>query len=276
MMPSHDLDEIKIGVSEMQNLISIDGVAELRVRPSEIRMVLAAVSQGQTANECREKASARIAKIQSGWQAMGIAESDTFEDFISILPVYRYEEQQQNRITVLQEVLDHYRYQTNLHVKLADNSQAQQALNVAFESDVTDIISFDYWHPELNAARTEALQNALAAARQKADLILDAGLFPERPRLVNVRETHRTIFPSSKYQTFTNVIDQTVTLPYRYREDVPRISAPRPKTTFYGGLVLDGDSLSPDLPMKPEISVVSRVRLYFQAPFDFEDRDTDD
>ncbi len=124
-LPFHDFEVPDLSVSEAR-LIKVDGTAEIRVQPKEIRLVLAAVSEGQTANECKDQAARLVAAIRAGWQNIGIPEADTFEDFIGILPVYRYEEQTQQNLTVLQEVLDCFRYQTNLHVKLDDNDQARR------------------------------------------------------------------------------------------------------------------------------------------------------
>ncbi len=140
---------------------------------------------------------------------------------------------------------------------------------------MTDIIAFDYGHPDLETIKLQALQKALQAARVKSDVLFDPALFAHRPKLVNIRESQRTIFPASKYQSFSNTIDQVVVLPRRFREDIPRISAPRPQVTFYRGLVMDGDAISSRLPMSPEISVVSRVRLYYESPF-VEPPDDDD
>ncbi|MHB8972363.1 MAG: hypothetical protein ACYC3X_14045 [Pirellulaceae bacterium] len=50
------------------------------------------------------------------------------------------------------------------------------------------------------------------------------------------------------------------------RSDVPFIRAYRPRNTYYRGLNHDGDVQAAGLPMQPEISVVSTVRLYFESP----------
>ena len=148
----------------------------------------------------------------------------------------------------------------------------QQGQRIAFEFGVTDIISFDYWHSELEEVKSDALLKAMNVARNKSKVLLDPELFEMRPKLINLQEESQTIFPAQMYESYSNTIEQVVVLPYRYKENVPRISAPRPQTTFYRGPVVDGEALSPHLPMKPEISVVSRVSLYFESPHE----DTDE
>jgi hypothetical protein len=44
------------------------------------------------------------------------------------------------------------------------------------------------------------------------------------------------------------------------------IHAYHPRHTYYRGLFSNSDVQPHDLPMKPEISVVSTVRLYFKSP----------
>jgi hypothetical protein len=50
------------------------------------------------------------------------------------------------------------------------------------------------------------------------------------------------------------------------RRDISFIRAHRPQNTYYRGLRGDADKQPAALAMKPEISVVSTVRLYFESP----------
>ena len=50
-----------------------------------------------------------------------------------------------------------------------------------------------------------------------------------------------------------------------YGLSVDRCST-RPRNTYYRGLYTDGDMQPSELPMQPEISVISTVRLYFESP----------
>jgi uncharacterized protein YggE len=253
---------------EAENVITIDGTAEVRVEPTQLRMVLAAVSEAETANECSQQAKSVVSKIRQGWMAMGVPANDIFEDFIAILPVYEFEETKWQMIDALKERLVRYRLQTNLHVKLANEEQAHAAMKIAFAEGVTDIIAFDYWSSELDQAKVEALKKALKVAREKSDLLLSTELFPTKPKLINLTEDVRAIFPKQMYLSFENSVAQSVNTPYNWRDNVPRIFAARPRTTFYNGLELSGDAMSPELPMRPAISIVGQVKLYFEAPSD--------
>jgi hypothetical protein len=156
-----------------------------------------------------------------------------------------------------------YRMQTNVHLAVQRESQAQAALARAFEEGVTDIIAFDYWSGELDGIKVNARQQALQAARRKADGLFTA-IFHDPPPAINVQEQTAVRYPESLYHSFVNSQDETVTA--NFNRNVPFIRASRPRNTYYRGLYSDGDVQPRELPMNPEISVVSTVRLYFKSP----------
>ena len=142
-------------------------------------------------------------------------------------------------------------------------NEAQEVLAAAFTQNVTDIIAFDYWNGDLNELKAEARLAAVDAAREKADVVLGA-VFDERPAPINVQEETTVHYPESLYQSFTSAVDQSVAP--SFRRDIPFIRASRPQNTYYRGLYPNADVQPRELPMKPEISVVSTVRIYFESP----------
>ena len=71
-------------------------------------------------------------------------------------------------------------------------------------------------------------------------------------------------YPESLYHSFENIANESATPPWR--GEITLIRAYRPRNTYYRGLLADGDLQTQTLPMRPEICVVSTVRLYFQSP----------
>ena len=51
----------------VEGYIAIDGRAEVRVRPTEIRVVLAVTSEGASAQECQQTVEATIARLKTAW-----------------------------------------------------------------------------------------------------------------------------------------------------------------------------------------------------------------
>ena len=89
-------------------------------------------------------------------------------------------------------------------------------------------------------------------------------LFDPRPPVINVQEQTTVRYPESLYDAFVNSYQEEVTP--AWKSDLPFLRAYRPRNTYYRGLHTDGDVQDAGLPMHPEISVVSTVRLYFESP----------
>lgn len=244
-------------------LITIDGQAEMRVKPTEIRIVLAVTSEAQSAALCQQQVATKIKSLRAAWKAQGIADKRVVEDFIAIIPRYEWKVEKRAGVEVGIENRAGYRMQTNIHLAVPNDETAPAAFKAAFTQGITDIIAFDYWVRDLDAVKVKARAKAVAAARAKADLLLKA-LFEVPPRVINVQEQTIVRYPSSLYSSFRNSDDRRVST--TWRRNIPLIYAHRPKNTYYRGLFADGDVQAPELPMEPEISVVSTVRLYFESP----------
>jgi uncharacterized protein YggE len=243
--------------------ITIEGQAEIRVQPTEIRIVMAVTAEGETAQKCRQTVDATIANLKAAWTKMGIPPENVVVDFIAVLPRYTWNIENHDNSEVGVEKKIGYRMQTNAHLAVRNDSQAQAALNCAFEQGVTDVIAFDYWSKDLDGLKVKARQQALEAARGKSDVLLGS-LFTERPPIINVQEKTAVRYPESLYHTFSEKEEDSVWS--GSRNNIPFIRAARPRQTYYRGLFSDGDIQPRELPMKPEISVISKVRLYFKSP----------
>jgi len=265
------VEENSRGISALPHLdreiaegyIAIDGRAEIRVRPTEIRVVLAVTSEDASAQECQQTIAATIARLKAAWVKLEIAPQDIVEDFIAVLPAYQWKLEKRGDVDLGVEERVGFRMQTNVHLAVPNDGKATAALTEAFEQGVTDIIAFDYWSRELDDFKLKAREQAVKAARSKSDVLLGA-LFEDRPPVINVQEQTAIRYPESLYHSFENSADQRATP--TWRRDVPFIRAYRPQNTYYRGLYTDGDVQARELPMHPEISVVSTVRLYFESP----------
>ena len=170
-----------------QGFITIDGQAEVRVKPTEIRIVLAVTAEGQTPDACQKLVAAKADKLRAVWIERGIPADNIVDDFIAVLPRYEFhmEKHQQRDVAVERKV--GYLMQTNLHVAVKDDAAAMQVVKIAFENDVPDIIAFDYWSKELDALKIEARAQAVKAAREKSDVLLGA-LFADKPAVISTVE----------------------------------------------------------------------------------------
>jgi uncharacterized protein YggE len=246
-----------------ETYVAIGGRAEVRLRATEIRIVLAVTGEGETAQACQSAVETSVARLKEAWSGLGVADEMIVVDFIAVLPRYAWHLEEQSGVDVGVEELVGYRMQTNVHLAVPDETQAMEVLAAAFNENVTDIIGFDYFSSNLDEAKAQARLAAVEAARSKADVLLSQ-VFDERPRPINVQEETIVRYPESLYHSFTNVVAESMSPPYR--RDIPLIRSPRPQNTYYRGLDSSADVQPPKLPMRPEITVVSTVRIYYQSP----------
>jgi uncharacterized protein YggE len=243
--------------------ITIEGRAEVRVRPTDVRMVLAVTSEGETAPACQQTIDAAISRLRAAWSKMGIGPERVVVDFIAVVPRYEWSAEKRGNLDAEVEKKVGYRMQTNVHLAARGEAEARAALAKALEQGITDIIAFDYWSKDLDDVKVKVRGEAVKAARGKADTLLGT-LFSDRPPVINVQEQTTVRYPESLYHSFTNSYEEAVS--GDMRRNVPYIHAYRPRNTYYRGLYSDGDVQPRELPMNPEISVISTVRLYFKSP----------
>ena len=246
-----------------ERYIMIEGSAEVRVRPTDIRVVLAVTNEADTAKQCHEGVAKVTEALQVAWSKMQIPSKDIVVDFIAVLPRYEWTFESVDGKERAIERKAGYRMQTNVHLAVHDESVAQRAVAMAFEQGVTDIIAFDYWSADVDEAKVKATERAIEVALRKAELLLIPLVDKPLP-VINVQEHTQVLSPKSLYQSFVNSYEDTVQRPAR--RDLPLVSAYRPQNTYYHGPQLDVDTQSPELPMNPEISVVAQVRIYFESP----------
>ncbi|NNJ28028.1 SIMPL domain-containing protein [Alienimonas chondri] len=244
-----------------ERLITVEAVAEVRVVPSRLRVVLAVAAQGETADEANAAGTALLTATKAKLTAAGIAAADVDTDFIAAFPVYAWGVEQQGGKDVLAENRVGTRVQSNLHVAVADEAAALNAIKAAV-GDGVDLLAVDYWSDDLEAKQIEAQKKALAAAQAKAKLLLS--VFPEKPQPINVWEGTRILYPHELYESLPSAEDGART--YYDRDGMTRVPAPRPLQVYYRGLFADIDAVEPVMPGRREIEVVSTVRLYYAAP----------
>lgn len=253
----------KLDKKVAESFITVEGRAESRVRPTEVRVVLAVTSEQPTANECQAKVDDQIDALKKSWTAIGIVGSNIVEDFIAVLPVYEWEIATRNNVEVAIEKRSGFRMQTNVHLSMANNESLTKALSIAFEKGITDIIAFDYWSKDLDQQKEKVRELAVKSARSKADKLLGE-IFQTPPPAINFQEQTTVHYPESLYQSFVVSYDQSVE--NLWKRDIPFIRASRPKNTYYRGLHSNADVQPRELPMHPEITIVSTVRIYYESP----------
>ncbi len=263
----HQQGYIAKNVAKVEDIISVDAQVEIRIKPDQIRIVLAITEGAETPLECEQKVFSKIESLRNALIKLGVPKQDIVDDFIAILPRYEFVIETIEGQKVAVEKLKDYHIQSNLHVQVLNDEMAMKAIRSAFQLNVTDIISFDYWSKEIDSVKEKALDLALSKVESKSKKLFGA-TFQAMPTPINVTSETEVILPPDLYASFENSFSQTLTQRYnRNREQLPEIRAFRPKHTFYKGYTNKNlDVNSKHLAMSCEITVVSNVRQYFASP----------
>jgi uncharacterized protein YggE len=243
-----------------ERVITVEGVAEVRVNATEMRLVFAVAVAATTAAECQKSGDQRVRALLDALAPAGVKPDATDVDFIAILPVYVWEVEDRSGKRVMAEKQSGFRLQDNVHVRVPDEATARMALKAACTVEGVELLTVDYWNADIQKSRQEAQKQALAEARRKADVLLS--VFDTRPAPINVHESTTVIYPKNLYETFQRANEASSW----YREDLPRLAAPRPLNTYYKGFFDNVDVMPSGMPAHPQISVVSKVSIYFAAP----------
>jgi uncharacterized protein YggE len=244
--------------------ISIDGRAEVRVKPTAIRLVLAVIAEGENGKQCQSATEATIARLRMAWAKIGIEPERIAEDFVAAVPRYEWASEERHNDFVKVEKKLGVRVQTNVHLSARGETEARAAIARAMEQDVTDVVACDYWCKNLDEVKVKARQQALAAARSKAELLLGT-LFSDLPPVINVQEQTTVRYPESFYHSFAGPRDNWPGMGGFWVGGPTGVAASR-DYTYYRLPNSDADTSPQELSLTPEITVVSTVRLYYKSP----------
>ncbi|MCF7674818.1 MAG: SIMPL domain-containing protein, partial [Akkermansiaceae bacterium] len=122
-----------------EGYITMEGRAEVRVPPTEVRMVLAVTSEDETAPKCQQSIDAAIDGLRAAWSKLGIGPDRVVVDFIAVLPRYEWSPEKHGDLDAEVEKKVGYRMQTNVHLAAHGEAEAQAALTTALEQGLTDI-----------------------------------------------------------------------------------------------------------------------------------------
>src|SRR5262245_23265080 len=78
--------EIRLTPEEVQGYIAIKGQAERRVKPTEIRLVVAVTEEAARPADCYRQLADRIQGVKTSWINAGISPDKIVDDFIAMLP----------------------------------------------------------------------------------------------------------------------------------------------------------------------------------------------
>lgn len=257
--PQHKSE--KLDVKTATKVIAVSGTVELKIDPEKLRLVFAIMAENETAAGCSEKIKLVQKSVTEAVSGMGIAPSDINGDFISVTPNYEWANIEEEMI--VRQKLVGYKMQHNLHVMCGSEEVAMKVIDIAFDNGISDIIAFDYWHSKIDEQKKAARKKAIESAKEKSTILFE--VFDTKPKPINVQEKTTVHKPSTMYRTFSRSSSQRITIPRNWR-DRAQVFAATPQLTYLENLATQTDIQGKTPALKPQISVLSTVTIYYSTP----------
>lgn len=251
----------KLDFKTATKVIAVTGTVEQKIDPEKLRLVFAIVAERGTAAECSKKIKLIQKSITEAVSSLGITASDINGDFISVTPTYEWENDEEEMM--VRQKLSGYKMQHNLHAMCGSEEVAMKVIDIAFENGISDIIAFDYWHSGIDEQKKAARKKAIESAKEKSAILFE--VFDSKPKPINVQEKTTVHKPSTMYRTFSRSSTQRISIPRNWR-DRAQIFAPTPQLTYLENLAAQTDIQGKTPALKPQISVLSTVTIYYSTP----------
>ncbi|MEZ4596107.1 MAG: SIMPL domain-containing protein [Chloroflexota bacterium] len=163
-----------------QHTLSVSGTGSVSVKPDVADVTVGVTIQRDTAGDAAADAANVMDAVVTAVKALGIAEQDIQTTSLSLSPVYDYDRTPYRLVG----------YQANnmVTVTVRDISQVGPVIDAATGAGATDVNGITFRVADQAAAETEAREQAVKAARAKADTIA-AAAGTEITGIISISET---------------------------------------------------------------------------------------
>ena len=151
-----------VGQSQPPPAISVTAVGEFRVTPDRAMLHVAVESQGETAAAAASANAARQTKVIDAVKAAGVAAAQIRTSGYNVFPEYAQGAGRAPRITG-------YRATNMVQVEIRAIADVGKVIDAALGAGANNIGSMQLYASNTDAARREALQQAVAKARAEAE-----------------------------------------------------------------------------------------------------------
>lgn len=157
------------GVAGSSNTVTVTGKAKVSALPDEVTVTLTVEQEAVTAPAAMDAASKTTKQVLERLKAEGIEDSAIETQNVTLYPIRTYDP------NTGKETLTGYRAQNSVTVTLADAPTVGKVLSAAVESGVTNVSGPVWRLRDESATVNEALKQAVANARAKAESLAAAG-----------------------------------------------------------------------------------------------------
>lgn len=161
-------------------VLSVDGRGSASIAPDQAELVIGVVSQGRSASQAQAENAQESAAITQALKELGVAASDIQSRNYSFHPNYSNKEGRSREISG-------YTASHSLRVHIRDIAKAGKIVDAALNAGANEVNSLQYSVSDQSSVRKAALSQAIADARNKANIIA-SGLGRQIVGIKNVSE----------------------------------------------------------------------------------------
>lgn len=148
--------------------LEVSGSAEVQVAPDRATIVFAVETDAATAAEAGQENADRMTRVLEAVRGSGIQGLRVESFGYDLQPVYRYEEPDRR------PRVDGYQVRNHVRAILPDPAQVGSVIDRAVAAGANRVASLSFEASDTEAARLEALRNAVGKARAEAEAIVGA------------------------------------------------------------------------------------------------------
>ena len=168
-------------------ILSVDGSGAATATPDEATVAIGVTTHAGDAAKAQNDNAWTSGQIQKAMSALGIADKDMQTRNYSFRPTYREDANHQNEI-------NGYTVDNTIIVRVHDVQKTGKVIDAALRSGANEISSLDFSASNTEGVRREALEKAIADAKDKANIIAK-GLGKRIVGIQNVSENTSSIGP---------------------------------------------------------------------------------
>ena len=154
------------GSAMAETAISVSGEGSVLVSADHATVSLGITARNKDVQQAQQQANQAIASIRASLKENGIAEEDINTGMINIYANYDYSSEN--------EMISGYTANATLAIRLSDTALAGQVIDLAFAAGANTLEGISFYAEDTEAAKKEALEKAVADARQKAEILAAA------------------------------------------------------------------------------------------------------
>ena len=152
--------------AQAESRISVSGTGEIRVSADTAVISLGVNARDKDVLKAQQKVNESIAAIRAALTEQGISEENINTEFSNIYVTYDYRDDQ--------EEVEAYNASSTLAIKVTEMDKVGALIDAAFSAGANTLNGISFSASDTSEAKAEALREAVADAKNKADVLAEA------------------------------------------------------------------------------------------------------